>query len=153
MRIILRLALVAVVALLARQVMQRQSLLRAAGDGLEAQRATLADDEDQLDSIDRQIDDGDERIADLAGEIAALEAEHPDGIPASLQREHARLVTAHNEAVAEHNTLVARHNALRAGYAERVERHNAQVAEANEAVAATGPCALLPDWIAERLCR
>jgi hypothetical protein len=153
MRIVVRLALVAVLAVLARHVMQRQALLRAVGGELDAQHATLADDEAQLDSIDRQIDDSDGRIADLARDIAALEAGHPDGIPASLRREHARLVTAHNEAVAEHNALVARHNALRAGYAARVERHNAEVADANEAVAASGPCALLPDWLAERLCR
>ena len=120
---------------------QANHALMATERELASQRRDIGRAEAEIVALEHSIDDTQRRIRELAAEIDAIETAHPDGIPADVRPGYEDLVNRHNDLAAEHNRLVARHDALRASYAERVDKHNARVEAANEAV---------PEWLRQR---
>jgi chromosome segregation ATPase len=120
---------------------QANHVLMATERELKDQRRDIGRAEAEIVALEHSIDETQRRIRALAAEIDAIETAHPDGIPRDVHPRYQDLVSRHNDLAAEHNRLVARHDALRASYAERVDKHNARVEAANEAV---------PGWLRPR---
>jgi len=151
MRWIARIVLLGIAVVGGQKLWERQLAAQRAVTALASDRRGIAQNEADLDALDRAIDESETRLKELEASVTSVEREHPGGIPASIHPEYSRLVAAQNKAVAEHNALVVRHTALRSEYAERVDRHNARVDEANESQNAIF-CSLLPDWLRARAC-
>lgn len=153
MRLLVRLALLVVALVGARQLWERQAELRAAGEDLNGQRRGIDATEADLDRLDRSIDDSEARLAALDAKITSIERQHQGGIPRDAYPGYSGLVAERNAVADEHNELVARQRDLRGRYQEGVDRHNASVAQVNSR-AARGPlCTLLPASLRPAACR
>jgi len=151
MRWIAKIVLLGIAVVGGQKVWERQRAAQRAVTELASDRGGIAQSEAELDALDRAIDASEARLKALDAKVTAVEREHPGGIPASIHPDYSRLVSEENQAVAEHNALVARHTALRSDYTERVDRHNARVADANASQNAIF-CSMLPDWLRARAC-
>ena len=144
MRHIVRLALLALAFVAARQLLEWQAELAAAKEDLASQREDIEVAETEVERAERQLDASEARLDALAARLRTLEQGGPGGVSRSHYAEYQALVAEHNQAVAEHNEQLASQRALRDDYSARVRRHNGRVDEAN-VVAGEGPlCTMLP---------
>ena len=101
------------------------------GQELTAAKATVAEQEQQLDALGARIEAMDARIAGLRASAEEVERRNSTGVPRAQYEAYSRTVDNHNALVREQNTLIDQYQALYADYSARVDSHNAQVEEAN----------------------
>jgi hypothetical protein len=130
-RWIVRLAALALLALVVTRLHERQVDLSATADDLGVERNGIVQAEGYVGDLDARIDDAADRMHDLDRQVTALETRHPNGIPAAVRDDYDRLLTQRNEAAAEHNHLVSRRRTAMAEYDQRVATHNDHVEDAN----------------------
>jgi hypothetical protein len=143
MRLVLRLGLLALALVAARQVWRWHLEVAATRHDLDEQRDGLVSAETDIERLEHRLDASEARMRALAGQIGAIERRHPAGVPRG-SGDYERLLAEHNAAVADHNALIARHRTLVGDYETRVRRHNARVDEANATTGVRRLCAVLP---------
>jgi chromosome segregation ATPase len=143
MKWIVRLAVAALLVVLAREVRHRQSQLAVVTNALAEQRTGLEASEAEIESAERRIDEAAERLTALDARVTAVEEKYPDGIPSDEYEDYEALVGERNEAAEAHNDLVTRQRLRVRDYQGRVDRHNDGVGEANALAAESTPWAIM----------
>ena len=131
MRWIIRLAVLALLAVVGLKLREREAVIAAPNADLSVERRGLVHAEGYVDDLDARIDDAVARLRDLDARVSAFEARHLDGIPAAERDDYDALLGRRNEVVSEHNDLIARRRSAVQEYTDRAGRHNAHVADAN----------------------
>jgi beta-glucosidase-like glycosyl hydrolase len=142
-RWIARLAVVALLALLALRLNDRQAFLAAAGADLSGERRDVEHAAGYVDDLDARIDEAVARMRELDVRVSAFEARYPDGIPAAQRDEYDALLGRRNEVVSEHNELIVRRRSAVQDYMHGVGRHDAHVEDANALAAKSTPWRLV----------
>ena len=131
MRWIARLLVLVVLVVVVSRLRERQAVVAAVDDELSGERQGVVRAEGYVDDLDARIDDAVDRLRDLDARVSAIEARHPDGIPAEEREDYEQLLGQRNEVVSEHNDLIARRRSAVSEYTESVGRLNARVEDAN----------------------
>ena len=139
MRWIARLLVLVLLVVVAVRMRERHEVVAAVDDGLSEERQGVARAEGYVDDLDARIDDAVDRLRDLDARVSAVEARHPDGIPAAEREDYEQLLGRRNEVVSEHNDLIARRRSAVSEYTESVGRYNARVEDANDAAEQSSP--------------
>jgi hypothetical protein len=127
---VLRIAVIASVALIGRELHVRQTKITAIAGVIDVERDAIDRAETGIDDLERQIGAAADGIGLLDAHITRVEQGHPRGVPPSEYEAYRRLVAERNALADRQNALIARQRLLLEEYGRRVATHNARVADA-----------------------